>query len=280
MATREKPTMRDLARSICRAGLAIAGAAFVAVAAAQQAVVVQTLECRGDDPGWKLDANRASALYSASGAKGKREVVFRGSLQALPNLTPPLVVWRGDSTHLPRETLVVMLREEACRATGPDSPPSTYRATVSVRTSEAASGCCNVRAGYDARVAPAANYSTKKPDDWARLLPDLMPAINACFLREGARGKWVAKAWPVNAGMAGVRIVETSGVTVDCVTDLAGRTTPTIDAAKPADPPQPPGGNPLFYPAREQPPIVSCGVLERVLNSRGATVGYLHYDPC
>jgi hypothetical protein len=278
MANLQLPAVSDLMRSTCRMGLAIAAAALAAAAAAQQPVVVQTLECRGEEPGWKLDANRTSALYSASGAKGKREVVFRGSLQALSYLTPPLIVWRGDSTHLPRETLVVTLREEACRVIAPDGPPATHRAIVSVRTGEAASGCCSLRAGYDARVAPAANYSAKKSDDWARLLPDLMPAINACVAREGARGKWVAKAWPVDAGTVTVRIVETSGAAVDCVIDLAGRTTPRIEAA--AAPPQTNAGNPLFYPAREQPPIVSCGTLERALNARSVTVGYLHYDPC
>ena len=32
---------------------------------------------------------------------------------------------------------------------------------------------------------PVANLAAKKPDDWARLLPDLLPAINACVAREG-----------------------------------------------------------------------------------------------
>ena len=37
---------------------------------------------------------------------------------------------------------------------------------------------------------------------------------------------------------------------------------------------------PAVSPLPEQPPIVSCGKLERALNSRGALIGYLHYDPC
>ena len=248
-------------------------------ASAQQPIVVQALDCRGDEPGWRLDATRTAATHTTLSAKGKREVVFRGSLQVLSFLTPPAVVWRGDSTHLPRETLVATVREESCKSTMADGPPSTHRAVLSVRPGEAVTGCCVVRAGFDARVAPVANFAGKKPDDWARLVPDLAPAINACIAREGARAKAVATAWPMNR-MAGVRVLHTDGTTVECIAELSGRGTPTLSAVNAASPALPNAGNPLFYPAREPAPIVGCGRLERVLNSRGALVGYLHYDPC
>jgi hypothetical protein len=262
-----------------RAALVPALAAVSGFVGAQQPIVVQALDCRGDEPGWRLDATRTAATHTTLSPKGKREVVFRGSLQALSFLTPPVVLWRGDSTHLPRETLVATVREEACRSTMADGPPSTHRAVLSVRPGEAVTGCCTVRAGFDARVAPVANFAGKKPDDWARRLPDLAPAINACVAREGARAKAVATAWPMNR-MAGVRIVEAGGDTVDCVVEATGRGTTTITAVNAASPALPNAGNPLFYPAREPPPIVACGRLERALNSRGALIGYLHYDPC
>ena len=167
-------------------------ATLVPVAQAQQDVVVQALECRGDEPSWRFDANRTSALYGTPGAKGMREVVFRGSVQTLSFLTPAAIVWRGDSTHLPRETLVATLREEACRSTMADGPAATHRAVLSVRAGEAAAGCCIVRAGFDARVAPSANFAAKHADDWARLLPDLLPVINLCLARDGGRAKAVA----------------------------------------------------------------------------------------
>ena len=279
MATARTSVAAHALRLFRRAALVPALAAVSGFVGAQQPIVVQALDCRGEEPGWRLDATRAAATHTTLSPKGKREVVFRGSLQALSFLTPPVVVWRGDSTHLPRETLVATVREEACRSTMADGPPSTHRAVLSVRAGEAVTGCCTVRAGFDARVAPVANFAGKKPDDWARLLPDLAPAINACIAREGARAKAVATAWPMNR-MAGVRIVEAGGATVDCVVEATGRGTTTITAVNAASPALPNAGNPLFYPAREPPPIVACGRLERALNSRGALIGYLHYDPC
>jgi len=254
-------------------GFAVGAAVLATAAVAQQAAVVQGFECRSDDPNWKLDASRASAQFVLTTAKGKREVVFRGALQPLAYAPSPLIVWRGDTTHLPRETLVVTLREEACQGA------ATHRAVLSVKAGEAMIGCCTMRTGYDARIAPAANYTAKNPDDWARLLPELLPAINLCVAREGNRVKWVSGATPPSQGMSVVRVVETTG-TVDCVADLAGRGTPKIDAVSATEPPLSTTGNPRFYPPREPPPMVNCGKLERVLTKSGALAGYLHYDPC
>ena len=266
--------MSWIVRWVRDGGFAVGAAVLATAAAAQQVAVVQGFECRSDDASFRLDANRASAQFALTTAKGKREVVFRGTLQPLASAPPPFIVWRGDSTHLPRETLVVTLREEACGGA------ATHRAVLSVKAGEAMMGCCTVRTGYDTRIAPVANYTTKNPDDWARLLPDLLPAINLCVAREGNRAKWVSRATPTSQGMSVVRMVETTGASVDCVADLAGRGTPKIDAVGAAEPPLPNAGNPRFYPPREPPPMVSCGKLERVVTKSGAIAGYLHYDPC
>ncbi len=109
-------------------------------------------------------------------------------------------------------------------------------------------------------------------------MPDLLPAINQCVAREGNRVKWIAKAMPITQGTGVVRMVETTGGSVDCVADLAGRGTPKIDPVSAAD--ATPPGNPLFYPPRDPPPIVNCGKLERVVPKSGTVAGYLHYDPC
>jgi hypothetical protein len=260
--------------------LALAAAMLVAggaLAAPAQPVVLQGLDCRADDAGWRLEATRATAQFTAVTPK-KREVVFRGSLQPLggPFMT---IVWRGDSTHLPRETLVLTAREDACKTSAPDAPALAYRAVLSIRAGEAATGCCLVRAGYDARMAPIANPATKDAGDWSRAVIDLLPAINACVTRDGARLKAVAAA-SANGGTARIRLLETGGSVVDCTVDAGGRGTPTVAAVNPADSPPAGAANPLFYPPREPPPIVSCGRLERVQTPRGALAGYLHYDPC
>lgn len=260
------------------AGLVLACVACGALA--QQPVVVQTLTCRGEEPFWRLDANRTTGTYSALAAKGRREVVFRGSLQALSFLSPPVLVWRGDSTHLPRETLVATVREEACRSTMADGPPMTHRAFLSLKTGEAVTGCCTVRAAYDARTAPTADVAAKNPDDWARFLTDLLPAMSLCMTRAGPRARWIARAAPLNHGQAAVRIVDLDGQALDCTADLTGRGVPTIVRVPAGTPPLAGAGNPRFLPAREQPPMVSCGKLERFVGRNNAVLGYLHYDPC
>jgi hypothetical protein len=148
--------MSHAIRCLRNRGLAAALAGAAGLAAGQQPVVLQGLECRGDDPSWRLDANRGSAVFSTPGPQGKRDVVFRGSLQALSSLAPPVVVWRGDSTHLPRETLVVTLREEACPAPAGGAAPLTHRAVLSLKAGEALTGCCTAKMGSTPLPAPNA----------------------------------------------------------------------------------------------------------------------------
>jgi hypothetical protein len=149
---------------------------------------------------------------------------------------------------------------------------------LSIRAGEAVMGCCVLRVGYDARVAPVANPGGKDAADWTRQVVELLPAINACVTKAGAKLKAVAAASSQGPGTVKVRLVETGGNAVDCTAEASGRGTPVLAEANAADPPVP--GNPLFYPPREPPPLVSCGRLERVQTARGALAGYLHYDPC
>lgn len=238
-----------------------------ALAAPQQPIVVQGLACQADDGAWRLDATRTTGQFSATTPR-KREVVFRGALQTLS--APTAIVWRGDSTHLPKETLVLTARDEACKA----PVPGGHRALMSIRAGEASTACCVVRAGFDARVAPVFTAAGKAADDWARGLPELLPAINACAARAAARLKAVAGA-SASVGTARVRIVDVGGGVLECMVDTSGRGTPTLVAATSTA-----TANPLFYPPREPPPLVACGRIERVLTPRGALAGYVHYDPC
>jgi hypothetical protein len=246
----------------------LALAAAGALAAPAQPVVVQGLDCRADDGVWRIDATRTTAQYSAS-APRKREIVFRGGLQTLS--APTAIVWRGDSTHLPKETLVLVARDEACKK----PVAGGHRALLSIRAGDASTACCMVRSGYDARVAPVWSAAGKAADDWARALPDLLPAINACAARAGPKLRAVAGA-AASGGSVKVRIVETAGNAVECTVDISGRGAITLTPA--SAPPQAAG--PVFYPSRDPAPIVACGRLERVLTPRGAIAGYVHYEPC
>jgi uncharacterized membrane protein len=269
-----------MARMGSGAALALLASLAAAPIGAQQSVVVQGALCRGEEPFWQLEASRTTAVFNRLATKPNREVIFRGAPQAFMYLAPAAVVWRGDSTHLPKETLVVTLREEACRSTTTDSAPLPWRAVVSLKAGEALTGCCTVLAGYDVKAAPVAEFPKKSPDDWARSLPNLLPAIKLCLSDAEARAKWVAKAGPAGNGMATVRMIQLSGKAVDCEADVSGMGATKIAAVSAADPPLPGAGNPLFYPARDVAPMVRCGRLERVTGANGVTTGYLHYDPC
>ncbi|MEO8345513.1 MAG: hypothetical protein ABI607_07450 [Betaproteobacteria bacterium] len=263
-------------------GIMVAALTLLAASgvAAEQAVVVQGALCRGEEPFWQLEASRTTALFNRLATKGNREVIFRGAPQAFMFITPAAIVWRGDSTHLPRETLVVTLREEACRSTMADGPPLPWRAMLSLKTGEAMTGCCTVLAGYDVKISPVADATKKSPEDWARALPDMLPAINLCLGSDDANTRSIAKAGPAGNGLATVRMMQATGKAIDCETELSGKGTLKLAAVNPADPPLAGAGNPLFYPARESSPMVRCGKLERVIGRNGVLLGYLHYDPC
>jgi uncharacterized membrane protein len=145
-----RPVFRCISR--CAAALA-AGAASLALA--QAPLVLQDFQCRGEEPFWGLAGTRVTAVYSTPGPKGKRAVVFRGAPQTLPPLAPRVIVWRGESTHLPKDTLVVTLHEESCRSTMADGAPLTHRAILSLRGADALTGCCSLRMAAATPPAPA-----------------------------------------------------------------------------------------------------------------------------
>ena len=205
-------------------------------------------------------------------------MVFRGSLQTLASVPPPRVVWRGDTTHLPRETLILTAREEACTAAA-ERRRDPSRGLVDSRRRSGdrmlhASAPATTRAS---RRSPTSR--TKSADDWSRLLPDLLPAINACVAREGAALKAVAggRAARLGNGESAAASKPPAPRSIARV-DASGRGTPALAPVAAATRRRP--RNPLFYPPREPPPLVSCGKLERVHTQRGALAGYLHYDPC
>lgn len=241
-------------------------------------VVPQQVTCRGEEPFWRLDANKTNALLTRPLGKGPKEVVFRGELSHIGFLAPQAIVWRGQSTHLPAETLVATLREESCRSTMADTPPQAWRAILTTKPGEAHTGCCTVKSGYEAIKAPLAAFEKKSQDDWSRRYPELSAAIRRCVNDSGVVVREVVQASFAGGGTARVRVIAADGKALDCTTDLAGKAKPTVAmAAGPA-----PAAQPVFYPARAELPLVSCGTLERIPvgNSRTRSEGWLHYGRC
>lgn len=244
-------------------------------------VIPQQVTCRGEEPFWNLEANRTTGVMQSLGGKARQVVEFRGELIAISFVKPQAIVWRGNSTHLPNQTIVATLREESCASTMKEGPPQSWRAILTSRPGEAITGCCSVKSGFDAMKAPLAVFASKPEADWSRRWPELAPAVQRCASDSAVAVREVAKAVPADRGQVVARVVATDGKAWSCTVDASGKAKPQFAVAT-GEPPA--GANaPVFYPARDAPPIVACGRLERIAAGTGArarTDGWLHYDRC
>jgi len=127
--------------------------------------------------------------------------------------------------------------------------------------------------------APVADFKKKNADDWSRLLPGLLPAIQKCVNDGSVPVLFIVSAWPMKDGMVGVRLLTIQKKQYECVAAKTGMRLDSIRPAKSGDSRMPATWNPIYYPAREQPPNLACGRVERVMEKK-ILVGWLQYDPC
>lgn len=248
-----------------------------AVATAQQDIAPAHMKCTGNEPFWSIDVGPSNALLDRL-AEPRERAVYRGQLQRFMYLEPEWLVWRGQSIRQSTHMLAIVARREACHDTMADGPPADYRAIISFADGTAATGCCRARFAYDVNEAPLADYAKKTTDDWSRLLPDLAPGIGACINDGGLPVASVARAAPLEDGRASVLLRSTDGSLQACTVDLATRKIESVQSLASMTPAG--TDRPRLLPAREQPPLVTCGRLERALDERGQLTGYLHYEPC
>jgi uncharacterized membrane protein len=248
-----------------------------AMAMAQQDIVPAQMKCTGNEPFWSIEVGPGNALLDRL-AQSHEQAVYRGELHRFTYLEPEWLVWRGQSIRQSTDVLTLVARREACQDTMADGPPADYRVIISFADGTSATGCCRARFAYDVNEAPLAEPANKATDDWSRLLPDLAPGIGACINDGGVPVASVARAAPLETGRASVLLRSTDGSLQTCTVDLATRKVESIQALAGT----PPAGTdrPRLLPAREQPPLVTCGRLERALDERGQLTGYLHYEPC
>lgn len=103
--------------------------------------------------------------------------------------------------------LTITIRQEACTASGLQLD---YVASV-LFEGVAYEGCA--RRG----IADGARSTT-----WASVLPELIPAIDACLARVTSRPSRVTFASSIDEGQVMVRIRESSGVRRECIADASG----------------------------------------------------------
>jgi len=250
-----------------------AAALTVGAAATPPAPIPERFECRGNEPFWSLRLGPDTALLNVIGG----EEAFRGSRTRLGALQPPWEIWRGTSTDDRTRTLFVAIREETCLDTMADVPPSDYRAVVSLSDGSAVTGCCSAPRALAVGSAPDADLSEKPEGDWSRDLLAWYPAIRACVLDAGVAAEAVPLAFTADGDAVGVVLADHEGRLHECVADLAGRHVLRVRVISPTEPPRPGLARPTLYPAREAPPTIEGGRVERVLDAGGRLLGYLHY---
>ncbi|MBW8368473.1 MAG: hypothetical protein K0M70_11540, partial [Arenimonas sp.] len=223
---------------------------------AEPGQVPRAFLCRGNEPFWALDIHANGALLKTPDA----ETELLGELKANQGGS---FAFRGAPDGSPEEAVSALIVPGQCFDTMADGPALPFSAQASLPGGEVASGCCSVEYGLDLANAPEANAGTKDAADWSRLLPQLSGAVQRCVSDAGVATDVVTTAWPMNRGKAGVRLRDAGGDRFDCVVDLE---TGAIEDVKPvaAEDVMPGEGSPLWLPAREVPPVLHCGRVERV----------------
>lgn len=257
----------------------LACAATFACALHAQPMVPLQLQCAGREPAWRLEAGPELAVLNRADAKPADET-FRGTLLRLVPPTWDGAAWRGAATGSPARALAVAVRREACVDPGaPAGVAWNARGVVVPPDGPPLAGCCRAVFGFDLARAPLADFAAKAQDDWASRLPALLGAVRACVLDAGVAVAAVASARPLEAGGATVRLLDARGAVHDCEVDGSRRKVVATRASAPAAELRPSAAAPVLWPARESPPVIDCGRVERVLD-RGRPVGWLHYGPC
>lgn len=137
--------------------------------------------------------------------------------------------------------------------------------------------CTGMEAPRPTTADPAGSGTPASPETWTRLLPDLLPAVRRC-VRDAAPGtvSVVTRAWPMNHGMASVRLRDAQGRETDCTVDMTGDRPATLRWVPTGSVPLPGADGPRFHPGMDPPPG-AAGRLERVPDGQGGTAGFLEH---
>lgn len=245
--------------------------------------------CRGDEPAWSLAIDRQRAtLRLADAEPATRELTGKFSISGEGRT--PVMTWRGKAAG-ERGELTAVIVEQECKdsvSEGEAQTASAFQVQVKLPDGRKVRGCCTagLPAPQTASVPPGlasariADFAAKPSEDWARLLLELKPAVDACMARTPGTSPYVTKAWPINAAMAGVRTRSGDGGWFGCIARIDGSVVDRFEPLERADPPLPGENLTLFTPAGSTPRSGSCWEHERVLDAAGKLLGYLSYNTC
>jgi hypothetical protein len=160
--------------------------------------------------------------------------------------------------------LTITIREEACQT--PSGAALPYTAHV-LFEGVAYTGCA--RRGVVEGERPT----------WASVLPELLPAIDACLERVSAAPARITTASALDDGMVSVRIREADGGRRECIAPATGA---SVDAFEPvSDLDRRAGeGDPEFQRGEAQPRAESCRTVEPAMSPGAGQVGWLIRRSC
>ncbi len=238
--------------------------------------------CLGSAPSWSAEIDENIARYAKTDAAATQSRALVGSYEVRNRPPERGFSWRGGDSGWGE--LAVDISERRCRdASGKGL--FAYSARLSLPHDETLLGCCRAGAAPHAEAprqlaaVPAAALQTKPVTDWSRLLPALRAAVAACLGSTPGSSRRVTKAWPAQAGTAGVRtrngegdhwecIARSDGSQIVSLTPLAAQTLPAAGEDRL-----------VFTPADDYPPDGDCYLHERVV-AGDELLGWLSSKAC
>lgn len=250
------------------APVAEAPAPAPATPAPAEGQVPRAFLCRGNEPFWSLDISATSALLKTPNA----ETPVDGELKATGT---GAYTFRGSDPDEPSTVLEAMITPGQCFDTMADGPAAPFNALVSLGDGREGSGCCTAEFGIDLAAAPEFDPGAVPADAWTQHVIELSDAIDRCAMDGGVATDVVTAAWPTNHGKAVVRLRDSGRDRFDCLIDMESG---DIESVKPAGEPTPAEtAGPLWLPVRDNPPVLTCGRVERVMDVGDTARAYLHY---
>lgn len=265
---RQEPAAEAPAETSAPAPVAEAPAATPAPAGAPAGQVPHAFLCRGNEPFWSLDISARSALLKTP----ETEIALTGELKAT---STGAYTFRGADEDDAATAVEALITPGQCFDTMADGPASPYNAVAMLADGREGSGCCSVEFGLDLAATPAFTAANAAEAAWTRHLVDLSDAIDRCAMDGGVATEAVTAAWPMNHGKAMVRLRDNGKDRFDCLIDLGSGDIESVTPAGDANPVETAG--PLWLPARDTPPVLTCGRVERVMDVGDSVRGYLHY---
>lgn len=172
--------------------------------------------------------------------------------------------YRAQGMQVTAGPLTITLRAAECALPGGGSLPYTAHVLFDGVPYQ---GCA--RRGVEEGARPT----------WASVLPELIPAIDACLTRVSARPARVTTASALDEGMVSVRIREADGSRRECITAAVGGEVqvyePVSDLDRRSD-----EGDPEFQRGGEAPRGGECRAVDEAVGADGPRLGWLIRRTC